>query len=97
MTATTRQTTLLVAEDWTKLYQTFRDANFQAYDFQTLRKSMVDYLRLYYPEDFNDFIESSEFIALLEKDNLLWNAPLLIAGQWFALNKTLLQSKWKNC
>jgi hypothetical protein len=27
---------------------------------------MIDYLRLYYPEDFNDFIESSEFIALLD-------------------------------
>jgi hypothetical protein len=27
---------------------------------------MIDYLRLYYPEDFNDFIESSEFIALID-------------------------------
>ena len=26
----------------------------------------VDYLRLYYPETFNDYIESSEFIALLD-------------------------------
>ena len=66
MATTTRQTGLLVAEDWTKLYQTFRNADFQSYDFETLRKSMVDYLRLYYPEDFNDFIESSEFIALID-------------------------------
>ncbi|SVC56282.1 uncharacterized protein METZ01_LOCUS309136, partial [marine metagenome] len=27
---------------------------------------MIDYLKLYYPEDFNDFIESSEFIALID-------------------------------
>ena len=27
---------------------------------------MVSYLQLYYPEDFNDFIESSEFIALID-------------------------------
>lgn len=27
---------------------------------------MIDYLRLYYPEDFNDFIESSEYIALID-------------------------------
>jgi hypothetical protein len=27
---------------------------------------MVDYLRLYYPETFNDFTESSEFVALLD-------------------------------
>src|SRR6202008_4292738 len=26
----------------------------------------IDYLRLYYPEDFNDFIESSEYIALID-------------------------------
>jgi hypothetical protein len=66
MALTTRQTSLLVAEDWTKIYQTFRSADFQSYDYETLRKSMVDYLRLYYPEDFNDFIESSEFIALID-------------------------------
>ena len=66
MATTTRQTGLLVNQDWTKLYQTFRSADFQSYDYETLRKSMVDYLRLYYPEDFNDFIESSEFIAFID-------------------------------
>ena len=66
MAITTRQSGLLVAEDWTKLYQTFRNADFQSYDYETLRKSMIDYLRLYYAEDFNDFIESSEFIALID-------------------------------
>ena len=66
MATTTRQSSLLVAEDWTKVYQTFRDADFQSYDYETIRKSMIDYLRLYYPEDFNDFIESSEFVALID-------------------------------
>ena len=66
MAITTRQSSLLVAEDWTKVYQTFRDADFQSYDYETIRKSMIDYLRLYYPEDFNDFIESSEFVALID-------------------------------
>ena len=66
MSLTTRQTNLLVAEDWTKIYQSFRNADFKAYDYETLRKSMIDYLRLYYPEDFNDFIESSEYIALID-------------------------------
>jgi hypothetical protein len=66
MAITTRQNSLIVAEDWTKIYQTFKEADFQSYDFETLRKSMVDYLRLYYPEDFNDFIDSSEFIALID-------------------------------
>jgi hypothetical protein len=66
MATTTRQTSLLVSQDWTKLYQSFRNANFQSYDYETLRASMVSYLQLYYPEDFNDFIESSEFIALID-------------------------------
>ena len=66
MPISTRQTSLLAAEDWTKVYQSFKDANFQAYDFETIRKSMIDYVRLYYPEDFNDYIESSEFIALID-------------------------------
>lgn len=66
MATTTRQNSLLVNQDWTKIYESFRSADFQAYDFQTLRKAMLDYLRLYYPEDFNDFTESSEYIALID-------------------------------
>jgi hypothetical protein len=66
MALTTRQTNLLVQQDWTKIYQTFKEADFQSYDFETLRKAMIDYLRVYYPEDFNDFIESSEYVALID-------------------------------
>jgi hypothetical protein len=66
MAKTTRQTAIFGVEDWKRLYQTYREADFQSYDFETLRKSFVDYLRLYYPETFNDYIESSEFIALLD-------------------------------
>ena len=66
MATTTRQTVIFGVEDWKRIYQTYREADFQSYDFETLRKSFVDYLRLYYPETFNDYIESSEFIALLD-------------------------------
>jgi hypothetical protein len=66
MAAITRQTNLLIQQDWKKIYQTFQNADFTAYDFETLRKSMIDYLRTYYPEDFNDFIESSEYVALID-------------------------------
>jgi hypothetical protein len=66
MAKTARQTAIFGVEDWKRLYQTYREADFQSYDFETLRKSFVDYLRLYYPETFNDYIESSEFIALLD-------------------------------
>ena len=66
MAKTTRQTAVFGVEDWKRIYQTYQEANFQSYDFETLRKSFVDYIRLYYPETFNDYIESSEFIALLD-------------------------------
>lgn len=66
MATTTRQTVIFGVQDWKRIYQTYREADFQSYDFETLRKSFVDYLRLYYPETFNDYIESSEFIALLD-------------------------------
>jgi hypothetical protein len=66
MAITARQTNLLVNQDWTLVYQSFKQADFQSYDFDTLRKSMIDYLRMYYPEDFNDFTDSSEYIALID-------------------------------
>ena len=66
MAASTRQSNLFAAEDWKKVYETFREADFQSYDYETIRKSMVDYIRTYYPEDFNDFIESSEYVALID-------------------------------
>jgi len=66
MATTSRQTTIFGIEDWKKIYQTYRDADFQSYNFETIRKSFIDYLRRYYPESFNDYVESSEFIALLD-------------------------------
>lgn len=66
MSSTDRQSRLLVAEDWKRIYQTFRNADFQSYDFDNLRRTMIQYLRQNYPEDFNDYIESSEFLALID-------------------------------
>jgi hypothetical protein len=66
MAQTTRQTNLLVQQDWTKIYQTFSNADFTSYDFETLRNSMITYLKTYYPETFNDFLESSEYLALID-------------------------------
>ena len=66
MATSSRQSALFGINDWKAIYQTFREADFQSYDYETLRKSFIDYLRSYYPETFNDYIESSEFIALLD-------------------------------
>lgn len=61
-----RQNQLFAAEDWRVIYTAFTQVNFNAYDFSTIRAAMVDYIRLNYPEDFNDWIESSEFVALID-------------------------------
>jgi len=66
MSATDRQNRLLVAEDWKRIYQSFRNANFQSYDFENLRRVMINYIRENYPEDFNDYTESSEYLALID-------------------------------
>lgn len=66
MSTTDRQNRLLLAEDWKRVYQSFRNADFQSYDFDNLRRTMINYLRQNYPEDFNDYIESSEYLALID-------------------------------
>ena len=66
MAKSSRQAALFGVNDWKAIYQTFREADFRSYDYETLRKSFIDYLRVYYPETFNDYVESSEFIALLD-------------------------------
>lgn len=66
MSQTLRQSNLFVGQDWTVIYQAFSQVNFAAYDFNTIRSALVDYIRTNYPEDFNDWIESSEFVAIIE-------------------------------
>ena len=66
MSTTDRQNRLLLAEDWKRVYQSFRNADFQSFDFDNLRRTMISYLRENYPEDFNDYVESSEYLALID-------------------------------
>jgi len=66
MSSTDRQSRVIATEDWKKIYQSYRNADFQSYDFDNLRRTMINYLRQNYPEDFNDYIESSEYLALID-------------------------------
>jgi hypothetical protein len=54
------------AESWDKVYTAFSQINFTSYDYDTVKESLLQYLKIYYAENFNDFIESSELIAVLE-------------------------------
>jgi hypothetical protein len=66
ITQQVRQSQIFAAEDWRVIYTAFKQVNFNAYDFNTIRTAMVDYIRINYPEDFNDWIESSEFVAIVD-------------------------------
>ena len=66
MTIPSTPNKLLVTEDWKKIYQSFRNADFQSYDYETIRRILISYLQENYPEDFNDYIDSSEYIALVD-------------------------------
>jgi hypothetical protein len=54
------------AESWETVYKAFQDINFTAFDYQSIKESLIAYVQLYFPETYNDYIESSEFIAILE-------------------------------
>jgi hypothetical protein len=66
MATSSRQSSIFGVNDWKSIYKNYSQADFQSYDYETLRKTFVDYLRSYYPETFNDYVESSEYIALLD-------------------------------
>ena len=66
MATSSRQSNIFGINDWKSIYKNYSQADFQSYDFETIRKTFVDYLRTYYPETFNDYVESSEYVALLD-------------------------------
>jgi hypothetical protein len=66
MSQTLRQSNLFAGQDWTVIYQAFNQVNFNAYDFPSIRDALINYIRINYPEDFNDWTESSEFVAIIE-------------------------------
>ena len=66
MALISRQNNLFAAEDWKVAYKAFSEVDFQAYDFDTIRTSLIEYIQINFPETFNDYIESSEFIAIIE-------------------------------
>jgi len=66
MSSSIRQSNLFAAEDYQKVFQAYQFIDYTAYDFDTLKQALINYIQTYYPEDFNDYIESSEFIAIIE-------------------------------
>lgn len=70
-----RQSELFAGEDWTVLYRAFTQINFNSYDPPSINAALRSYIQTNYPEDYNDWIESSEFVAII--DLLSWLAGSL--------------------
>ena len=54
------------AESWSTVYKAYQNINFSAYDYDSVKRSLLDYVKTYHPENFNDYIENSELVALIE-------------------------------
>ena len=61
-----RTDNLFASESWTAVYTAFSNVSLKAYDFDTIRTALLDYTAETYPAKFNDFVASSEFIAVLD-------------------------------
>ena len=61
-----RTDNLFASESWTTVYTAFTNVSLKAYDFDTIREALLAYIGQTYPDKFNDFIASSEFIAILD-------------------------------
>ncbi|RKZ86044.1 MAG: hypothetical protein DRQ39_06275, partial [Gammaproteobacteria bacterium] len=66
MTAIARQNTLFVSEDWIKIYEAMENVDFRAYDFDNYVQAILTYVNVNYPEEFNDWLSSSEFVTKIE-------------------------------
>ena len=54
------------AESYEILSKSISKINFTEFDFQTIKASLIEYTKTNFTENFNDFIESSEYISVLE-------------------------------
>lgn len=75
MSQSIRQSELFAGNDWQVLYRAFTEVNFNASDPPSINRALRAYIQRNYPENFNDWIESSEFVALI--DLLSWIAGTL--------------------
>ncbi len=57
---------LFASESWSAVYTAYTNISLKAYDFDTIREALLSYVKITYPDKFNDFIASSEFIAILD-------------------------------
>ncbi len=57
---------LNISESWDAVYQAFDKVNFVSFDYEAVKESLTQYMKMYYSEVFNDYIETSELIAIID-------------------------------
>lgn len=90
MSQSTRQSELFTANDWTNIYAAFSQINFNASDPVSINAALRQYLLTTYPEDYNDWIASSEFMAIVEL--LSWLAGTLAYKTDIASRENFLET-----
>ena len=66
MSASVRQSELFAGNDWTAIYKAFTNVNLNAFDYNSILQSMVQYIKQNYPEVFNDWTDNDEYLVLLQ-------------------------------
>lgn len=61
-----KRSNLLQGENWEVVYQAFSVINLTAYDYTTVRQSMIDYLRINFGDQFNDWSANSELMFIID-------------------------------
>jgi hypothetical protein len=55
------------AEQWVKQYTQLNQAiSYKSFDFNGIKRSLIEYLRTYHPEHFNNLTETDELLPLIE-------------------------------
>ena len=52
MSSVTRQENLFAAESWKVAYKAYQNISYQAYDYDTIRAALVEYVKINFPENF---------------------------------------------
>ena len=66
MSESLRQNNLFLNQNWQVIYQAMSQVSFASYDYDTIRQALITYIQLNYPEDFNDWIDNSEMVSIIE-------------------------------
>ena len=66
MSSSMRQSELFAGNDWTAIYKAFTNINLNAFDYNSILQSMVQYIKQNYPEVFNDWSDNDEYLTIIQ-------------------------------